>query len=225
LTDTVVSPRGRVAVFANRPESSDLSLVASTFDLWGGGNPDEYRLAELHVSGVFVDIGAHIGTVAIAVLLDNPGATAIAIEPLADNCRMIEQNAALNGVSDRLTIHHAAIGKGKTAEVAHGYQGEFASERYIGNLGIGTLSAHSVETVSTITLRSLGPIEALKIDCEGCEWKALSEPCVKDIRVIIGEAHSFNDWPERVDKLLDATHEIEIIANHGGTGVFRAVRR
>lgn len=225
MTDVVISPRGAEATFATRPETSDLSLVASTFGLWGATAPDEYHLRELHVSGVFVDIGAHIGTIAIAVLLDNPEATAIAIEPLADNCQMIAKNASLNGVSDRLTVHHAAIGAGRKAKVAHGYEGEFASERWIGNLGIGTLSAHSIETVPTIRLGSLGPIEVLKLDCEGCEWRALGEPCVKDIRVITGEAHSFNDWPERVTALLDATHDIELLENHGGTGLFRAVRR
>lgn len=225
MTDPVVTPRGRPARFANRPDTSDLSVVGSTFGLWSQHPPDEYRLRDLHVTGRFVDVGAHVGTVAIAVLLDNPKATAVCIEPLAENCEMIRQNAELNGLTDRMTIHHAAIGRGKKVKVTHGYEGQFASERWIGNLAIGKLGAHKVETVPTITLSELGPIEALKLDCEGCEWSALKDPVVPSIRVIIGEAHNDNHWPDTLARILDATHQVEILDNPGGTGIFRAVRR
>ena len=225
MTDHVTSPRGVAATFASRPDSSDLSVVGSTFGLWGGPAQDEYRLRDLRVTGTFVDVGAHIGTVAIAVLLDNPEATAVCIEPLADNCRMIEVNAELNGLTDRLTVLHAAIGKGRRAEIAHGFVGDLASERWIGSLAIGAAGPHTVEKVRTVTLRSLGPIDVLKLDCEGCEWKALAEPAARKVRVIVGEAHNDNAWPDTIHGLLDATHEVEILANPGGTGLFRAVRR
>lgn len=237
-TTHVLTPRGRAATLLTRPTTSDLSLAGAFFEVWGKID-DEYRLADLRVDGVFVDIGAHIGLVSLSVLLDNPGARAICVEPLADNCELLARNADVNGVRDRVTILCAGIGRGSSVGVPWDYAtGSTAyndSNRYIGALAEQASAALSVATVPTVTLASLvrqagGEIDAMKLDCEGCEWRVLASPAVRNVRVIFGEWHGHairhkQQGAARLRELLGATHDVEVLRDFGGTGDFRAVRR
>ena len=66
------TPRGNPAHLEARDQTSDLSVIGSTFaGVAGSGLVDEYGLADLHITGRFVDVGAHVGSVAVAVLLDH----------------------------------------------------------------------------------------------------------------------------------------------------------
>ena len=103
---TVLTPRGNVARMAVRPGTSDLSVVGATMTgVAGSGATDEYRLAGLSVEGRFVDVGAHVGAVTVAVLLDNPGALAVCVEPVPENVAVLRQNLALNGLEGLSLIH------------------------------------------------------------------------------------------------------------------------
>lgn len=220
--DTVMSPRGREVMLHSRDGTTDLSTIGSTFRLWGN-LVDEYDLASVHSDGLMLDVGAHIGTVAIALLLDNPKARAIAVEPLPENIECIERNAASAGVADRLTVIAGAFG---TSRIAYGPD----VHRYIGNLGTlaaGGKARHAkgAETVKVpeLTLSGIieqyGPIDVLKADCEGCEWSLLADPAIGSVRLIFGEYHYLG--AERIHELLDATHRVT--ASGDPTGDFRAV--
>ena len=220
----VRTPRGKPATFATRPDTSDLATVGATFDLWGN-LVDEYRLRSQRVAGVFVDVGAHIGTASIAVLLDNPQAYAIAVEPLPENVDMIHHNARLNGVADRLTVLAGAVGNGKPARIAYGE----GNHRYIGNA-----TKRGGVKVPTYTLAALlteaaavgaASIALLKTDCEGGEWPLLTASAddLAQVRSIVGEYHT--SGPERLVELLDATHALVTEPAGDGTGLFWAVAR
>lgn len=58
--------------------------------------------------GVFVDVGANIGTTCLPALHVHEFRRAIAIEPEQSNARLLAANAALNGLSERITIHQVA---------------------------------------------------------------------------------------------------------------------
>jgi len=58
---------------------------------------------------VFIDVGANIGTTAIAALLRFDAERAIAVEPSPENVRLMRCNAILNDVEDRLTVVAAAV--------------------------------------------------------------------------------------------------------------------
>lgn len=228
----VYSPRGTFTVLHYREGTSDLSTIGSTFRLWGKLE-DEYRLKGLYLGegDVLVDIGAHIGTVAIAVLVDNPDARAIAVEPLAENVEVIAKSAESAGVASRLTVLHAAIGEGKTADIAYGFDADeyLRNHRFIGGMTQGRESALHHSIVPTVSLRSLikragGKIAAIKMDCEGCEWTVLEDPLIAKVPVIVGEGHAA-DWLARTHACLDATHDIEVIDDRGGPGTFLAVAR
>jgi FkbM family methyltransferase len=235
----LVTPRGNSAVVVVRHGTSDLSLAGAFFTLWGVPD-DEYDLAALHVDGVFLDIGAHIGMVTISVLLDNPDASAVCVEPLAENCDMIRRNAEANGLLERVTILQAAVGAGRTADVAYDYTDDpesnstyFHDNRFVGSMAEQAHAAQSVATVPTVTLaqviKDYGPIAAVKLDCEGCEWRLLREKAVSKVPVIFGEWHGHavanRAGEQTLHDLLGGTHDVEVLRDMGGTGNFRAVRR
>lgn len=224
----VHSPRGNPVIIHHREGTSDLATIGSTFRLWGKMD-DEYGLADLPpMSGTAIDVGAHVGSVAFALLADHPDLRVIAVEPLAENCEMLRLTAAENGWTDRIDIRHAAIAKGKSASVAYDFRGDdyLQNHRYIGGMEAGVKVPHATETVPALRLRDLVGDDSpfLKVDCEGCEFTLLDDPAIAKVERIVGEGHP-KDWLARIHKLLDATHDVEVIDDRGGPGTFRAVRR
>ena len=206
---------------ACRAGTSDLATVGSTFELWGSLD-DEYGTADLHIDGAFVDVGAHIGSVAIAVLLDNPKARAICVEPIPENVEVLWTNAELNGVTDRLKIVEAAAGKGRTTTLRYGE----ADHRYIAN--IRGASGESV-VAKSVTLAALvrlagGRIEALKTDCEGGEYDLFdcSAATLAKVGRIFGEYHR---GPDALVASLSRTHDVTITPANETVGAFVAVPR
>ena len=216
-TKEVQTPRGVTVQMHARDDTSDLSTIGSTFRLWGH-LVDEYKLADIHSEGLLIDVGAHIGSVCIAFLLDNPKARALAVEPLPENVAMLTRNAESAGVMDRLTIVNAAVG---TRTIHYG----FDDHRYIGNIG-GSTSNTAIHA-ETITLSQMvewcGPADVLKTDCEGGEWALLADAAVRQCALIIGEYH--HRGAEPLHALLDATHVVTTSHEEASTGNFRAVRR
>jgi FkbM family methyltransferase len=218
-TYRLTTPRGNSALLACRDDTSDLAIAGSVF---GGvaGSPlvDEYDLGAEYITGVFVDVGAHIGAVTVAVLLDNPQARAICVEPIPDNVGVLRQNLELNGLTERATVIAAAVGT-KTVRMGSG------TERYVANM----LGASGPETsVPKVTLRELvkeagGEIELLKTDCEGGEWSLLRPLCVKHVERIVGEWHGRTE--AELVELLAATHVVVASETHPGLGLFVASRK
>jgi FkbM family methyltransferase len=228
----VHTARGNLVKMAYREGTSDLGTIGATFRLWGK-LVDEYDLAGLpdDLSGVAIDIGAHIGTVALALLADHPRLRVIAVEPLAENVEMIAKSAAENGLADRLTILHAGISDSDTATVDWNWrattnEGYWRTNRFIGNVMTDPGVAHDTAVVPGVSLKSLlpkGRAVFLKIDCEGCEWVALKDPAVKRIDVIAGEYHG-HPGPDGLEAMLGKTHVVTHVPE-GACGMFRAVRR
>ena len=215
--EDITSPRGNPGWIAIREDTSDLSVVLSTLsNSWQVGD-DEYHLAGLHVDGVFLDVGAHIGTVSLAVLLDNPNATAILVEPLVENIELIEATIEKNGL--RARVLQGAVG---TTEVRIGRN---HNDRYIGNL---TFDEYETRKVRKYSLRQLvkeagGSIAALKTDCEGGEWGLLDSPLVEKIPYIFGEYHG-DPGPDGLIRLLGRSHSLTF-KTVGATGWFWATPR
>ena len=212
-TKEVQSPRGVSVEMHARDDTSDLATIGSTWRLWDALH-DEYGLADIFSDGVMLDVGAHIGSVCIAFLVDNPAARAIAIEPLPENVQMLRQNAESAGVIDRLAILQGAIG---TDTIHYG----FDDHKYIGNIGGST--ANTAISASVVALSDLGPIDIVKVDCEGCEWSLLADPAIADVRIIVGEWHGAP--VSRLRKALTKTHKVSILTDDAGFGTFRAVAR
>lgn len=223
--DTTVvlqTPRGHVASFSVRPSTTDALTVNACCA------EDEYDLPS--VSGIALDVGAHIGGVAVALLLDNPDLRVIAIEALPENADLIQTNVERNGVADRCTVIRGAVGKGDAPiRIFYGNTDtEFArSHEFIGN-GDWRGEDHRHVDAPVVTLDNLvlayGEFSLLKTDCEGGEWDFLDTPAVRHVGTIVGEWHERRGFGvTRLHDLLDGTHAVE--ASGTGSGPFRALRR
>ena len=219
----VRTPRGRPARMGCRAGTSDLATVGSTFELWGKLH-DEYHTAALDLGdGAFVDVGAHIGSVAIAVLLDNPRASAICVEPLPENVELLWANAERNGVADRLQIIEGAAGAGKTVTIRYGPDD---AHRYIANIRGASGDYREVPAVTLASLVRLagGRIAAMKTDCEGGEYALFhaTATTLRKVGRITGEYHG-GEQPLR--DLLDKTHAVTVTQGDRYVGHFEAVPR
>lgn len=169
---------------------------------------DEYELAEMDLSGVVIDIGAHIGAVSIPLLIDNPGLRVIAVEPVEANADLMWSSARDNGVQDRLTIIRGAVGapgetvtrlhamfRGNEPAVHHAFIGttENGNEAVAENWRLG--SDHDISEVPTYSYSDLREMAGetpclVKIDCEGAEYAFLRDRAVDEVPLILGEWHN-----------------------------------
>jgi FkbM family methyltransferase len=172
---------------------------------------DEYGLGGRDFEGVAIDVGAHIGSVTVPLLIDNPGLIVVAVEPVFENLMMLRRNISLNRLDDRATVLPVAAGIDGEALIRHGWKGP---HRHVGNLGEGT-PEHADPMVSMsfgAIRRGIGveTIALLKLDCEGCEWDVLSDPEIWRAEVIVGEFHASLTASTLVTDHLADTHRVEM---------------
>lgn len=201
----VSTPRGVPASFRVREDTNDANLVFSTCKPVGGPLIDEYKLANRLLQGVALDIGAHIGSVTVAMLLDNPGLRVVAVEPVPDNVDLLRENLALNGVANRCTVVEAAADAPGVSHVPCFFDYErfdahhpdyVRAHRFIGNQYGGEGDPARADLVSAISLGGLCEVGQAtiicfaKVDCEGCEWDFLRSPDIGRVVSMMGELHA-----------------------------------
>ena len=148
---------------------------------------DDLKAAIAHVAsagrlkpnGVYLDVGANIGTTVLYATLTNAFAHAIAIEPEPANRQILERNIAINTLFDRVTIVGAA---------ASSARGEMTLHRDRKNRGAHSLepgfvmspaasTAVAVDTLDNIVKQeghALSDVAFIKIDVEGHERSVLA---------------------------------------------------
>lgn len=220
------TPRGKAAYFAVRPGTNDHNTIFSCT------TEDEYRLRDIELGdGWALDVGAYIGGVAIALALDNPDAHVIAVEALSVNVELLRDNCERNGVSDRVTILHAAAHRPgrKTAVVEWNFGADEAGQhhRFVGNAHGFNQEGAQREDVKALSLDAFvklagGEIAFAKVDCELCEYDVLKTPAVKSVALFRGEFHGGYD---RIVELLGDTHDVKQTSGTEAFGGFEAVRR
>jgi len=233
-----VTPHGHRARFTIRLGTSDHNTVYSAC------NEDEYGFRDRSLTGVAFDIGAHIGTVAVGLALDNPDLTVVAVEPIEDNCRLLWMNARDNGVGERVRIIHGAAGPpGVTETRLHSmFRGsEIAVHHaFIGITELGNSEVEDSWRNSTdhdidpcpafdfdVLCQIAGPPTLVKIDCEGAEYGFLQAPGLRDVPVILGEWHNIPYGDRHVSTRADLAallpgHEVTFSGPEAGPGGFLA---
>lgn len=231
---TTLTPRGsRPVQWLTRTDTNDGALVMGIMAL------DEYGLGRLRrLNGNVVDIGAHIGTVAIALAVDHPNIRIIAVEAVPENVEILRINIAHNGLGDRIKVIEAAAcepGR-KSVKLQWNYsaapnvdEAYIKDSRYIANMLEAEDSVSETHKVPGIDLDTIveitgGAIELLKIDCEGCEWQFLKSPALAKVNIIIGEYHNKGGLAS-LQKLIAKTHTVEQTGGGDDIGMFMAVRR
>lgn len=216
-------------------------MLHSTF-WFSGALVDEYGLKDVHISAESpwcLDIGAHIGSITLALALDNPAAKIIAVECVPSNVEVLRESVEHLALADRVFVVGEAAGAvgQSTATCHHGYYDvpgipweHAVQSRFIGNLFRDHGARGTSDEVPAVSLGVLldrygvEEVAFCKTDAEGAEWAFFADPAVKRIRYLVGEWH---DRPaSAVFDLFGATHEVIIDKGQDDcVGMFRAFRR
>lgn len=223
---TFRTPRGRSVSLSYREDTNDYNVLRSCLD------EDEYHLRDLSMAGQALDIGAHIGGVTVALAVDNPDLHVTAVEAVPPNIELLRENVERAGVTERVTIIHAAAGKGTTANVKWAFEGNGdlgSHNAFVGNALLPVpIEAHASMTLDVIALPKLvgDGVEFAKVDCEGCEWPFLQGRALSKVGRIHGEWHP-TDGHVRNDimrVLTRAGFTVVFSGPEAGPGGFEAVR-
>lgn len=230
---TWVTPAGTAVNFVYREGTNDWNTINSCL-----GSNDEYGLRGRQLSGDIVDIGGYVGSVGITIAVDHPDTRILIVEPVPDNADLIERNAELNGVRDRVTVFRGAVGpKGVgSSEIRFRYVGDFNLEHhaFVGNSSLayddgGSVQHESldVETLGLVALLDRFDIASptlMKIDCEGGEWpffETATAAALRRVAEIVGEAHPVHGHVSGdIATVLGKTHDVTMDG-----WLFKAVRR
>lgn len=189
-----------------RAGTTDLAVINET------SLADPYAVAGFETLGadpVVIDVGANIGDFTMKVARLYPAGRIVAVEPVAEHCRMIEIQKLLNG-ADNVTVLRAALGarEGTTAiHVAGGHSSAGWGQGPVQNVRELTLA-------SLLEEQNIQTVDLLKMDCEGAEWDIIpaAEGVLGQIDRIVMEFHRANGWtPERLalwlrDRGFDVEH-------------------
>jgi FkbM family methyltransferase len=184
---------------------------------------NEYRLPDDLTSQMVVDIGAHIGSFALACHQRGAGKIAC-YEPDPENFELLTENAG--GFA---TCVNAAVMGAPTTNIGIRRLREDDADRgrNTGHVDVYGAPDGTVGVGIQAVLREHGPIDVLKIDCEGAEWDIFEMGDFSRVARIVGELHmpptsshpllahlqrcSFNYLVGRVtDKLRAGSFEVNV---------------
>lgn len=223
---TFRTPGGNAVRMHVRPGTCDANVCIAIL------HEDEYRIRGRSFDGFVLDVGAYLGAFTVAVLADNPHAHVIAVEPLAANVALIAENVALNGFGDRVLVIHGGAGApgdgpvriGAVDDGVHGFIGSAAAGE---DVDVPGELVDRWSFTNLVAPSDRGRVQAVKIDCEGCEWRFLTDPAVASVPRIVGEvhaeaAHAVTD----LHAVLGGSHTVRIDGeDQPGPRFFEAVRR
>lgn len=133
-----------------------------------------------------LELGANIGTETVSMLVRLGAAHVTAVEPDAENVRLLRANLALNGVEDRVTVHHMAVSDlDGTLELERSEENWGDHRIRVGEAGtaaVGGETARATVAVPARTLDSLaagglidlGAIDLVWMDVQGHEAHVLA---------------------------------------------------
>ena len=157
--------------------AEDRTLLAAMWHSGGRLEPGTVKVltAVLREGDQFIDVGAHIGlTVLPAALKVGPRGRVVAFEPGSRAALLLEQNLALNFVSERVAVHRCAAGD--AAGKARLHLSPILGESSLLDLPV----SQGGEDVDIRTVDSQvepgRPVRLVKIDAEGYEpqvWRGM----------------------------------------------------
>jgi FkbM family methyltransferase len=120
--------------------------------------------------GVFVDVGANIGLYSIAVAVQAPKATVLAIEPGPVALARLYPNIAASDVGSRVNVAECAISDSERTGGLVFEHGDLAIARFEEGVEGGMVTRTLLSLLDELNINEIG---ALKIDIEGREGEAL----------------------------------------------------
>jgi len=169
---------GSVLRFRDVPGSLSILDFAEEF------NSDIYGLADLDLADgdVFIDVGANVGLVSIAVARRHPGVRVIAFEPAPKTFEALQQNLRENGIGNVTAVNKAINADGRDLELMVMHNDSGASNAFGSAAVTERFQAENIGElvrVEALTLDAAFDAYAvdrcafLKLDCEGAEHEVL----------------------------------------------------
>jgi FkbM family methyltransferase len=127
--------------------------------------------------GCFVDVGANIGTTTVEALTVHGFESALAIEPAADNYRLLRINVAANGLEERVVALQAALSEHEgelTLDVSSGDSGSYRIISEPDSSRMVTVTARTLDRLCTERVIEADCVTMLWMDVEGHEGHVLS---------------------------------------------------
>ncbi len=175
------------STFRIRPGSTDRATINELFVLKPYAPNPQFEISECDR---ILDIGANIGAFTIGAARVAKRGMVFAVEPVAANFRLLEENVAMNGLRN-VSLMRAAVG-GCEAMVEIASEGSTASVLWTNNSHVEQVE----QTTLTCLMQKLGTVDFLKMDCEGAEFSILLETqadVLRKIRRIALEYHNVSD--------------------------------
>ncbi|MBN1286001.1 MAG: FkbM family methyltransferase [Anaerolineae bacterium] len=199
-----IRPRRAVlAVFLGRPAPRPFIItlrdgcrfkVRSAMDIWIIKEACLDRDYERHAVSIedgwtVIDIGGALGDFAICTARAHPGARVYVYEPFPESFALLQENLALNGVSNVEAFRCAVGARAETLllDTASG-----VAVRHSTAAAGGAVAVESIALDGVFEALGLAACDFLKIDCEGGEYDILfhaSDATLRKIRHISMEYH------------------------------------
>jgi len=132
------------------------------------------KASGLKSDGVFVDIGANIGTHTIYAAISGSFSNVIAIEPLTENLNLAQANITLNNINTVTLVHSAAGRESGTAKIYRNVRnyGKSSLAKDMGD-GFETISVNKLTDILKNENIPLDNISMVWIDVEGFEAEVI----------------------------------------------------
>ena len=138
--------------------------------------PNHLFLSMLRPGITFLDLGAHVGTFSLPAAAR--GARVVAVDAHPQHARLLAEAADLNGLSDRLTVVHAALAEDRgelelicafgwsLVEPPQGAPEDLADARRV--------RVRAMPTRDVLAEAGISHVDLIKMDLEGSEHRALT---------------------------------------------------
>ena len=175
---------------------------------------------------VVLDVGAAIGDTAIHFV--GRGADKVfAVEPYPGTCKVLQENIALNGLQDSVQVINAGLsdksGSG-SIKMGAGQTGDVFSEVSRQSPNRGEIQVPLLSLSYIVTAYSLDNA-LLKMDCEGCEYRAPIGSDISTLRRFERMCIEYHCGSEKlVTKLREAGFDVSVVGG-ANIGYIYATRR
>jgi FkbM family methyltransferase len=169
--------------------------------------------------GLALDIGAHVGTHAIAIAQQAPGLMLLCFEPQVHLWRLLERNILENNLGDRVTARCCAVGhahlrtflSGTVSDGASAGQAiEYGSGKPVNFGGVQLGSNGQICELIRIDDLDLQSVRYIKVDAEGAEplvFSGMQQTLEANLPLVVFEDRNDRALPDEVSAALLAGPE------------------